>query len=46
MDYYSIDIIDIIDFILMNRILLEGFGSITGGGGGIRTLGTLSHTAH
>ena len=30
----------------MNWILLEGFGSITGGGGGIRTLGIVSHTAH
>ena len=35
---------DISGFIIW--ILLEGFGSVAGGGGGIRTLGTVSHTAH
>ena len=35
---------DMIEFIIW--ILMEGFENIAGGGGGIRTLGTVSHTAH
>ena len=40
----NLAIADISGFIIW--ILMEGFRSIAGGGGGIRTLGTVSHTAH